>query len=68
MEKTDNMQNAEAVFTQKGTNPLLTVLLFGTIVTGVVASGSYFSKQNMAAREVEEGLRIPLSAFATLGH
>jgi hypothetical protein len=68
MEKTNNLQAIETVPVPKGTHPLLTVLVYSMVIGGLVTSGSYFSKQRMAAKEMEEGLRIPLNAFATLGH
>ena len=61
------MENMESVIVSKGTHPLLTVLLCGMVIVGVVTSGSYFSKQRAAAREVEDGLKAPLSTFAALG-
>jgi len=49
------MENMDSVIVAKGTHPLLTVVLFGTLVTGLVFSGSYFSKQRSVARGVDDG-------------
>jgi hypothetical protein len=60
------MENMESVIVTRGTNPFLTVLLFGMIIAGIVTSGSYFSRQHVAAQEVGEGLKVPLNTFATI--
>jgi hypothetical protein len=61
------MQNAHSeIFTRKGTHPMLTLMLFTAVITGVVASGSYFSKQHNVAREMEAALKAPINTMASV--
>ncbi len=60
------MENMESVTVCRGTNPLLTVIFFGMIIAGIVTSGSYFSKQRIAARDLEEGLNSQMAPIASL--
>ena len=48
-----------------GTNPFVTVMVFGTVIGGLVFSGSYFSKQRSIARDLEASLAAPVSAIVT---
>ncbi len=59
------MENKESVFVTKGTNPLMTVLIFGAMITVLVTSGSYFSKQRLAARTEDDTLKSPVVAIAS---
>jgi hypothetical protein len=45
-------------------HPLLTVLLFGAIILGLVAFGSYFSKQRSTARDAGDTL-APIISLTT---
>jgi len=45
-------------------HPLLTVLLFGAIILGLVAFGSYFSKQRSTARDAGDTLAPTFSLTA----
>jgi hypothetical protein len=52
--------------TPAGTNPLLTVLLFGAVIAGLVICGSHVSKQRSLARDGGAQLVMPV-AVASLG-
>jgi hypothetical protein len=52
--------------TPAGTNPFLTVLLFGAVIAGLVICGSYVSKQRSLARDGDAQLVMPV-AIASLG-
>ncbi len=55
------MENKEPIHSVKGTHPVLTMLLFSVIIAGLVASGSYVSKQRSTARALETDLGSAVS-------
>ena len=59
------MENIQSLQGRAGTHPLVTVMVFGTVIFGLVFSGSYFSKQRSLARDLEESLAAPVSAIVT---
>ena len=57
------MQKMEPTFVARGTHPMMTVLVFAAIITLVVISGTYFSKQRNASRDGEQGITSQISTL-----
>jgi hypothetical protein len=60
------MENTESIAVKRGTHPLLTLLVFGAVIAAIVTSGSYFSKQHNAARDLEKSLSGSLTSITAI--
>ena len=61
MENTDNV-----IAVNTGTNPLLTVALFLSIIAGVIFAGSHFSQRHSAAKELEAAMADTVSVVSSI--
>jgi hypothetical protein len=59
----ENIESGEVV--KIGTNPLVTLMLYAAIITGLVMTGTHFSQRH-AARALEDAMADTATAVASI--